>query len=523
MAQLLASGMAALDAGDFATAERCFRELVSQYPRDHAAWNALAWASLRGGQADTALGYALHAHKLDRRRPEYLNTAGVAYGELANYEEAESHLRKALKLKPDFLEAVLNLGKVLQKQQRLPEALKTFERAHGLNPLFPNLAVTLARLYRQIGDADRAKSVLESSARAIEPQDLSIALAECDFELQGEEAAISRLRLASAEHPDWRLARLSLSYFLLSIGRWQQGWAEYRWRTTLPYGRPSETLDRLPERLGGKRVLLRAEQGIGDVLFFLRFAPLLRERGAILTLECEKKLHPILSAGALLDAVREAQEGDDAFDHILWLGDLPGALACGHTPPAWPVSLPEEAKSAAIRKLGALGPAPYLAVTWRAGTDVLGARELDADGLAAQRRRASLMKVVPPPLLGASLRGWRGTLIVLQREASPEERLAFREAVRMPVHDLSHLSEDLASLSATLSVIDEYVAVSNTNVHLLAGLGKTARVLVPYPGEWRWTRQPGPSPWFPGCATYREPQTRDWAAPLAQLRADLTG
>ena len=89
------------------------------------------------------------------------------------------------------------------------------------------------------------------------------------------------------------------------------------------------------------------------------------------------------------------------------------------------------------------------------------------------------------------------------------------------MHDASKLGDDLPALLATLDALDEYVAVSNTNVHLLAGLGKTARVLVPYPGEWRWMRRAGPSPWFPDFAVYRQPRSRDWAEPLAQLRTDL--
>jgi hypothetical protein len=72
-----------------------------------------------------------------------------------------------------------------------------------------------------------------------------------------------------------------------------------------------------------------------------------------------------------------------------------------------------------------------------------------------------------------------------------------------------------------LAELDEYVTVSNTNVHLLAGLGKTARVLVPYPAEWRWMRRDGASPWFAGFPVYRQAQSRDWSAALNQLRSDL--
>jgi hypothetical protein len=90
-------------------------------------------------------------------------------------------------------------------------------------------------------------------------------------------------------------------------------------------------------------------------------------------------------------------------------------------------------------------------------------------------------------------------------------------------HDCSILGDDLPELLRVLASLDDYVGVSNANMHFLAGLGKTARVLVPYPGEWRWMRRAGQSPWFPGFETYRQPGSRDWTVPLEKLRADLLG
>jgi hypothetical protein len=119
------------------------------------------------------------------------------------------------------------------------------------------------------------------------------------------------------------------------------------------------------------------------------------------------------------------------------------------------------------------------------------------------------------------LRGWPGTLVSLQRAPQADELNAIRRAAGAAVHDLSSINEDLRDALAVLAALDEYVAVSNTNVHLLAGVGRSARVLVPSPPEWRWMRGDGGSPWFPGFSVYRQPVSRDWSAPLARLRADL--
>ena len=90
-------------------------------------------------------------------------------------------------------------------------------------------------------------------------------------------------------------------------------------------------------------------------------------------------------------------------------------------------------------------------------------------------------------------------------------------------HDLTALNDDLEDMLAALSLLDEYVAVSNTNVHLRAGAGRTSRVLVPNPPEWRWMAAGDESPWFPGCRVYRQKLSGDWEEAFAALTGDLLG
>ena len=456
--------------------------------RDPRAWNELAWARLSAGQPDLALEYAQRAHALSRRNIDYLTTLGIAQAETGALAAAEATFTKALKLDPVNVDLLVNLAKVLEKRDVLPAALKFYERAYAVSPSFPGLAVTLARLYRDVGATARAKQLLDTAG--VEDEDFVMARAECDFELDGEAVALARLRAAVKEHPDWHLAGGALGHLLLATAHWREGWQFYR-------GRQGASL---PD----KRVLLRGEQGIGDVLFFLRFAPAVRARGVAITLACEKKLHSILMPGPVLDEIR------DDTGAGLPIGDLPLVLESEDTPPPWPL------QAGAKANLENLGPPPYIGVTWRAGTDLGRRRELGQDP-------SHLMKTIAPALLGKALRGWPGTVIVLQRGARPGDVAQFGEALQGLFHDCSILGDDLPELLRVLASLDDYVGVSNANMHFLAGLGKTARVLVPYPGEWRWMRRAGQSPWFPGFETYRQPGSRDWTVPLEKLRADLLG
>jgi len=109
----------------------------------------------------------------------------------------------------------------------------------------------------------------------------------------------------------------------------------------------------------------------------------------------------------------------------------------------------------------------------------------------------------------------------LQREPTAEELAEFERGARRAVHDLSDLNEDLEGMLALLSLLDDYVGVSNTNMHLRAGVGRPARVLVPQPPEWRWLNVGRESFWFPGFTVYRQAIDRSWTAALQELADDL--
>jgi hypothetical protein len=88
------------------------------------------------------------------------------------------------------------------------------------------------------------------------------------------------------------------------------------------------------------------------------------------------------------------------------------------------------------------------------------------------------------------------------------------------VADFTALNDDLEQMLALMSLIDEYVGVSNTNVHLRALANRPTRVLVPCPAEWRWMAA-GASPWFPGSGVYRQTPDSRWEDALGALRRDL--
>jgi len=509
----LAKGIAAFQAGDLALAERLLLAAVQDDQAAHQAWQLLSMVAVRAGSADVAIERAKRAIALDRRNPGYFNTLGIACSEHGDLPGAEQAFRRAAKLKPEFAEAHYNLAKTLRDQDQLESALQEYRRAYALEPRAVATQLGLAAMYRLIGRPTQALEVLRDAVRN-GPLDSDHVpyLAECIADVEGADAAVGWLQRLVKEQPGFQQAHHILGLLLLSLGRWREGWPHFLWRAHSDRERASARPHELADRLDGQRIFLRAEEGIGDILFYLRFAPRLVARGAELALECPAhmaKLAPLI-AGKVRTGTQEPS------DLPVWIADLPALLQISAPQAPFPLLADAREKPKAKDVLARLGPGPYLGLTWRGGTDAKRARAMGAE----QAGLRLVFKELAPGLLATAVRGWPGTLVSLQRGLRAGELEELSRAAGAKVHDLAAATDDLGEALGVLGELDEYVGVINTNMHLLAGMGRTARVLVPRPIDWRWMRE-GDSPWFPGFTIYRQPPSYDWAEPLSRLREDL--
>ena len=504
---LMQQAASAVDAGDLQRAEPLLYQIVGLNPRDAEAWHMLAAIAIRSGRGEEAIESAKRAHQLERRNHLYLNTLGIAHSEAGELEEAVRCFRRALKERSSHADSHYNLGKAQRKLEQWSDAERSYLRARQLDPGRAEVANNLAALYcRQGRYADAMPLLAEARARLPDDDTSAANMAIAVLATSGPEAAIEELSSFVARYPHAAAARAMLGRRLLAQGRYARGWQEYAWRhslqVTAPLLRP------------GQRVLLLPDQGIGDHLFFLRFAARLRERAARVAFACPPKIRPLLDGTEVVDELGEAGCAEAQFDAAIAVGDLPQVLQETGTPP--PLRLNRGPVEQWRERLAALGPAPYLGLTWRGGSKREVEREFGSKG------EVPLFKEVSVELLASAIRDWRGTVLVLQRFPAAGEIETLSKILPRAAHDLSPLNEQLLDMAAVLSLIDEYVGVSNANMHIRAGVGKSARVLVPFPAEFRWMDDGDGSPWFPGFKVYRQPPSREWAVALGALRNDLS-
>ena len=482
-------GNALRDAGDTDAALAAYREAIAAEPHESAAW--------------TNLGQLLHRlQRLAEAEDAYRQVLTITAGDAAihtslaqillhqgRYDEAASQANRALDLEPDNVNTLVVSAEIERSRFDYPNAEARLHRAAALDPSRVDVRIKLAQLVRDAGRP--AEALAHYDAMTAAPPSSQ------------DEIALGR------------------AVTCMALGRYDEAWPGMQSRIRrerLLQDAPNVpwAMRTLPRDLTGRRVYVQREQGLGDELLFLRYLPELRVRGARVLYRCGEKLEGLLRRAQAAEEIGATLDPPADADHYLSVGDLPWALEAGIRTPGVARSLqlepPPERVEAMRARLAGSGAPPYIGLTWHAG--------MRPEWQPGIKGRVP-WKRIAPDALGSALRAANGTLIAMQRNPIDADIETLATACGRAVHDFSAWSEDLDDALALLAALDDYIAVSNTNMHLLAGIGRTARVLLHFPPEWRWLAPAGDSPFFPGFALYAQAPDGSWAAALERLRADL--
>jgi Flp pilus assembly protein TadD len=483
-------------------------------------------------QPTRAVEWIEHATRASPRTAMYWNNLGVARRAAGDLDGAALAHRRALTLNPDYASAHNNLGAVEAERGDYESAARSFDAAIKLGAVDPDTFANAALALARDECGERALAMIAGAeCRGLRSARLDIArgtaLVACRryrdaidvltaatarwpsnveawhnlgyaFEkIDALRPALDALEHARALAPEDPATSLSLGMVQLALGDYRAGWASCRRRRNGPARLERATPTPFGPDLSGRRIRLCRDQGVGDDLFFLRFAPELQRRGAAVVVDVDPRLQPMLARAGF------AVEGE--ADESVLTGDLPFRLAherAEEAPP--PLRLPPIAARGDLQRSRlAEMPRPWIAVSWRAGV-------------------RGQMKAIEPGLLGAALRGVAGTIVVVQRNPRPSELAAFAASLGREIVDSCAANEDLETMLAMMSVVDRHVAVSNTNLHLRAAAGGMTHVLVPTPAEWRWRPDgQGALPWFRDHVAYRQSGDGTWDAALGSLAGDL--
>lgn len=502
-------GLMAFQAGAAEAALELISRAAAAAPAEASLWLSLGCVLRAAGRLPEAARCFEQAAALDPGSAEAHNNLGNALRELGRPQQAIEPLRRALRLRPGFPEAALNLAAALEQAERPEEAARLLAAELERRPGFTEARVNLANILGKQGRLSEAAEQLEQAVR--HKPELAAAwnnLGAIYERLGRHQQAISCYREAVRRGPDFAEAHLNLGMACLLTGRFQEGWLEYEWRLKVP-GAP-EGRFRQPvwdgSRPEGLRILLTAEQGLGDAIQFVRYVPLLAERGAAVYLECPWRLVP------LLRSVR----------------GLAGVVPAGSVPPEFDVHLPLLSLPRVFgTDLGNIpAQVPYLEVPaesierWRAwirersrGLSVGLCWASNAQGKNAASRSMRLEELAP-------LAGTAGlTFFSLQR--GPQAAEIERPPVGMPLVDLEAEAEGILDTAAAIVNLDLVISVDTMVAHLAGALGRPVWVLLAFAADWRWMLDREDSPWYPTMRLFRQRRPGEWREVIARVAEAL--
>ncbi len=287
----------------------------------------------------------------------------------------------------------------------------------------------------------------------------------------------------------------------------QPGWPEYEWRWRRQDASPPALTQPLWDgsSLQGKSILLYPEQGLGDTLQFIRYAPLVKQTGATVIVQCQPPLLRLLATCAGID--RLLPEGADLppFDVQAPLLSLPRILRT--TLASIPANIPY------------LSADPDLRARWRQSLSgvadfKVGIAWQGNPGHKRDRQRSVPLAAFAPLAEAPGVR-----LVSLQKGPGHEQLTELAERLR--VLDLTDELEDFADTAALLSNLDLVITVDTAVAHLAGAMGIPVWVALPIVPDWRWLLERQDSPWYPTMRLFRQTAWGDWAGVFERLTGAL--
>lgn len=509
VAEALASAVQHHRSGRFAEAEALCRQILAAEPQHADALHLLGVIAHRTRHYEPAAKLIGRAIALNGDAAQYHISLGNALLAMQRNPAAMQSYRRAIDLDPTLAAAHYGLGQIEYANKDYAGAAKSY---HAAITYAPNLSQAHSHLANALFQMGRLEEAVDSYRRALalNPSDASahsnLGLALQDLGLVDE--GIEHCQHAIALQPDFAAAHNHLGLALLLKGDLEAGLPQHEWRWHVRDlrmgGRRVDQPAWRGEPLNGCRILLHAEQGAGDTLQFLRYAPLVAARGGRVLIEVPPELKRLAMSLKGVEEVIGLGEALPAFDQHCPLLSLP--LAFGTTMASIPSEVPYLA-----------APEPLLA-DWharlaasarpRVGLIWAGRPEHRRD----RERSIALAALAPLAATGA-------TFYSLQK--GPAAQQAKTPPPGMVLHDLGEALGDFADTAAAMSALDLVIAVDTSPAHLAGAIGKPVWLLLAHAPDWRWFLDREDSPWYPTARLFRQTTRGDWASVIARVGAQL--
>lgn len=435
---------------------------------------------------------------------------GNALLDLGRVEDAVASYDAAIARMPTHAEAYNNRGNALLALRRDDDALASYARAAALDPGNAQAHNNVGKMLQTRHELDLALAWYD---KAVE---LAPGLVEAHNNRGNVLAELKRLDEALASYdrgiavqPDHAELHWNKALLLLLAGDFTRGWPLYEWRWKRAEFAVRKRAFPQPVWLGetspaGRTILLHNEQGLGDLIQFCRYVPLLAQRGARVIMEVPRQMTGLLRSLDGVDGLVARGDPLPPFDAHCSVLSLPLALgmASNSIPAARGYLHGDPARREAWERR--LGPTSAIRV---------GLAWSGSSGHVNDRNRS-----IPLEKLAAALPDGCD-YVCLQKELRDADRDALRAhgGIRFVGDEL----EDFSDTAALCERMDLVISVDTSVAHLAGALGKDTWVLLPFHPDWRWLLDRADSPWYATMRLFRQRKAGSWDDVLVRVREGI--
>lgn len=464
---------------------------------------------MESGQPEEAIEKFVEAHRLSGENPFTLRVIGAFLFSINLYHESLSIYLRLQELEPNELDVLHSIATLLYSMRQFEPAMEMMRGLIEQHPGEANLWLTAGLIAAETNQWDEALLFFEQS-RDLDGSDVTVHMnLGWMYRLRGElDKAAAEYEIAASLSPESPSSRYNKALVHLARGEFEQGLSDYEVRTKPgSHAYVYRDID-LPvwngERFGDERVLIGAEQGIGDQLHFATELGTLLEDLNEPVLEVEGKLVPLfqrtfpgLEVRPQLGRLHGSQlragypwiaETGRHFDKLINLGSV--SLYARRTRGAWParsggyLKVDTERSAAFAKGLAALGDRPKVGVIWKS--------------MLSEGKRENAY--APAWEWGKLLQRLREkvTFVNLQYANAAAGIRAFREEWGVEIFDFPDLDQykDVDGVAALCASLDFAMGAKTAPIMLAAAVGTPALALA---GGTPWARPAadGHDPWLP--------------------------
>lgn len=470
-----------------------------------------AKAHIDAGRLEAAVAIYEKVVALVPHHPDVHHLLGLACFEAGRHDRAVRHIGRSVELNPSNDVAYRSMGDALAAAKQFSLAIKAYEKSCTLNPGNTDALLNLGNLYHELDMYQRAEhAYAQIISQAPEHMQALNNLGKLFHDMGRLQHALVFYDRCLSRNPHYAEAQFNRAALLLAMGDYERGWEAYEWRfrrqsAASVYPHPLPTPRWQGELFQNRRLLVHCEQGMGDVLQFMRYLPLIKQRGGDVLIEVHEPLVPLLKLQRGIDEVMAFNENQPpAIPHDLHIpllslpkvfrtrtDTIPHAIPYIETDGQRPNHWEQYIKPDHLN----------IGLVW-ASSDINPKRNLPLEKCRAWFQN--------PKLHFVSLQKGNASeqIAPMQRDASAVSALG------------QHLNNflDTACLMAHLDLI---ISVDTAAMHLAGGMGMPLWALLPFNADWRWPLDEKPCGWYPHAKIFRQSIPGNWDDVIATITTML--